>query len=337
MTTVAAGLVRDVLEFARQEGANEQELLDSIGLNRDILDDQDSRLPASAFVGILRAATSLLRRPDFSLTYGSNSRFDDFSIVGLIAYGSNSMAEGFDQMNRYAKLVLDTGVSKSSQRFRLVEDGDGVWIEDHRPNPNVTPELTETVFARFVGDYDRYFAAEHGTERPFLAFEVTHEAPTHADAYERLFRFPVRFGAPRNALLAHKSWLRLTTGPKNRYAFGVLLRHADDLLTELQASETTKGQVARILLPILHKGEISMEKVAQEIGISRPTLYRKLKAEGLTFEQLLDGLRHKMAVEYLEGGKASVNEVAYLVGFSEPSSFTRAFKRWTGRAPSKRR
>lgn len=334
MTTVAAGLVRDVVAFARREGAKEAELLNAIDVTRETLEDQDNRLPATAFVAVLRAAARQLNRPTFCLDYGSNSRFDDVSIVGLIAYGSNSMAEGFEQMNRYAKLVLDTGVIGSSQRFQLVEDGDCVWIEDHRPNPNITPELTETVFARFVGDYDRYFAANHGRERPFRAFEVTYEAPAHADAYEALFRFPVRFGAQRNALLAHKSWLRLTTGPKNRYAFGVLMRHADTLLAELQSSETTAGQVERILLPILHKGDISMEKIAADMGISRPTLYRKLKEEGLTFEQLLDGLRHRMAVQYLEGGRASVNEVAYLVGFSEPPSFTRAFKRWTGMPPS---
>lgn len=334
MTTVAAGLVRDVVAFATSEGASEADLLDSIGVTWETLADQDNRLSATVFVAVLRAAAQQLNRPAFCLDYGSNSRFDDVSIVGLIAYGSNSMAEGFEQMNRYAKLVLDTGMAGAAQRFHLVADGDCVWIEDHRPNPNTTPELTETVFARFVGDYDRYFAADHGLERPFRAFEVTHEAPAHADAYEALFRFPVRFGAPRNALLAHKSWLSLTTGPKNRYAFGVLMRHADTLLAELQSSETTAGQVERILLPILHKGDISMQQVASDMGISRPTLYRKLKEEGLTFGQLLDGLRHRTAVQYLEGGKASVNEVAYLVGFSEPSSFTRAFKRWTGLAPS---
>ena len=67
--------------------------------------------------------------------------------------------------------------------------------------------------------------------------------------------------------------------------------------------------------------------------MSRQTLFRKLKAEGLTFEKVLDELRHKIALHYLAGKKVSVNETAYLVGFSEPSAFTRAFKRWTGASP----
>lgn len=68
-------------------------------------------------------------------------------------------------------------------------------------------------------------------------------------------------------------------------------------------------------------------------GISLQTFFRKLKAEGVTFEQVLDGLRHQMALNYLKSGKVSVNETAYLVGFSDPASFSRAFKRWTGTSP----
>ncbi|WP_286830647.1 MULTISPECIES: AraC family transcriptional regulator [Kordiimonas] len=330
MPTVAAGLIRDLLNFAVGEGGDREALLKAVGLENAPLDDQDARLPATAFVGLIRAAVKQLNRPDLALQYGKASRFDDFSIVGLISFASNSVGEGFQQMNRYAKLVLDTGVGEGKQRFRLEEDGDCVWVIDQRPNPNMTPELTETVFARFVGDFSRFF----GDALPYRAFHVTHDKPVHWKVYEEMFGVPVTFGAKWNALKAHKSWLELTTGPKNRYAFGVLSDHADALMRELEASETLRGQVEKAVLPMLHKGEVSMEKVAEMMGISRPTLYRRLKAEGLNFETLLDDLRRTMAISYLEGGKASVNEVAYLVGFSEASSFSRAFKRWTGKAPS---
>lgn len=333
MTTVAAGLVRDVIDYACTLGADRVTLLAATETDETILQDQDARLPAALFVVAVRTAARLLDRPDFALAYGEASHFDDFSIVGLICYAADSMLEGFEQMNRYARLVLDTGVAAAANRFRLVYEDDGVWIEDLRPNPNAVPELTETVFARFIGDYDRYFG-DADPNRPFRALEVTHEAPAHASAYDALFGVPVAFSASRNALLAHKSWLTLSTGPKNRYAFGVLASHADALMDRLEAAETLRGQIEHILLPILHKGDVSMEKVAEKLGLSRPTLYRKLKADGDAFDEIVDDLRQTMAIQYLEGGKASVNEVAYLVGFSETSSFSRAFKRWTGKAPS---
>ena len=76
-----------------------------------------------------------------------------------------------------------------------------------------------------------------------------------------------------------------------------------------------------------------MDMVASKLGLSRQTLFRKLKAEGVTFEKVLDELRHRLAVSYLSGRKVSVNETAYLVGFSDPAAFSRAFKRWTGASP----
>ena len=69
------------------------------------------------------------------------------------------------------------------------------------------------------------------------------------------------------------------------------------------------------------------------MGFSRQTLFRRLKEEGTTYTQVLDQLRHRLAIEYLKGSKASVNDTAYLVGFSDAASFTRAFKRWTGKTP----
>jgi AraC-like DNA-binding protein len=66
---------------------------------------------------------------------------------------------------------------------------------------------------------------------------------------------------------------------------------------------------------------------------SRQALYRNLKAEGVTFEQVLDELRHRMALQYLAGKRVSVHETAYLLGFSDATAFSRAFKRWTGRSP----
>jgi AraC-like DNA-binding protein len=75
------------------------------------------------------------------------------------------------------------------------------------------------------------------------------------------------------------------------------------------------------------------ETLDAKLGRSRQTLYRNLKDEGVTYEQVLDELRHKLAIHFLKGEKVSVNETAYLLGFSHPAAFSRAFRRWTGVAP----
>jgi AraC-like DNA-binding protein len=86
-------------------------------------------------------------------------------------------------------------------------------------------------------------------------------------------------------------------------------------------------------MPSLKGGDVSMKTIAGKLGVSRQTLFRKLKSEGLTFEKVLDELRYKLALHYLSGKKMSVNQTSYLLGFSDPAAFSRAFKRWTGSSP----
>jgi AraC-like DNA-binding protein len=92
-------------------------------------------------------------------------------------------------------------------------------------------------------------------------------------------------------------------------------------------------QIDAHLEPLLASGEIGIDSVARVLGLSRQTLYRRLKAEGTTFEQVLDGLRHRLALRFIEEDGMAVKEAAWRLGFSDPAAFSRAFKRWTGRSP----
>jgi AraC-like DNA-binding protein len=94
-----------------------------------------------------------------------------------------------------------------------------------------------------------------------------------------------------------------------------------------------RAEVEQRLEPLLASGEIGIERLARDLGYSRQTLYRRLKAEGITYEQLLDGLRRRLALSFMREG-LSVKEAAYRLGFSDPAAFSRAFKRWTGASPS---
>ena len=95
-----------------------------------------------------------------------------------------------------------------------------------------------------------------------------------------------------------------------------------------------KQDVELAIEPLLASGEVSIDRVARELGMSRQTLYRRLKAEGTTFEELLDAKRRQLAVRYLGLDRSSVQAAAYKLGFSDPAAFSRAFKRWTGISPS---
>ena len=95
-----------------------------------------------------------------------------------------------------------------------------------------------------------------------------------------------------------------------------------------------KQEVEQAIEPLMASGKASIDCVAHELGMSRQTLYRRLKAEGATFEGLLDAKRRQLALRYLGFDRVSVKAAAYRLGFSEPAAFSRAFKRWTGVSPS---
>lgn len=331
--TAAAGYARALLEFAVASGADEARLLGLSGIGAHDLEDQDARVPMARYSALMRAAVAITGNRAFALEYGAETDFRQFSIVGLIAHASATMADALFQMNRYGRLVMELDGLRDGPRFENLERDGGLWLEDRRVDPNAFPELTESTFSRFIcGSRKNFPQAVFALEA-----HVTHDAPSHAAAYERVWEIPVTFGSDRNAIRMNPAWPSLRIGPENRYVFGILCDRADTLLGELETSKTVRGRVEGALLPLLHTGDVSMERVSQNLGMSRQTLFRKLKAEGATYEQVADDLRRKMAMHYLTGRKASINETAYLVGFSDPASFSRAFKRWTGVPPREAR
>ena len=115
---------------------------------------------------------------------------------------------------------------------------------------------------------------------------------------------------------------------------GLFERIAGALGRSSAASRCFKGEVEAVIEPMLKAGAVSVDRAARALGMSRQTLYRRLKAEGTTFEELLDTKRRQLAIRYLGLDRSTVKATAYRLGFSDPAAFSRAFKRWTGISPS---
>lgn len=325
--TVSAGLTESLLAFAVARGVDRQELLGASGIDPGAFDHPDARLPVAAYVALMRAAKRLTGDPALGLHFGAADDMAQFSVVGLVAEAATTMAESIEQLNRYGQLVIEVGLD-GPDRFRLETHVDGTWAHDARLHPNAFPELTESTFARMTAGAIRKFGRS-----PARLVRVTHPAPGHAALYADIFGAPVEFGAGRNEMLIEPDWLAMPVALAPRYAFGILARHADALLAKLQASHSLAGRIEAALMPVLHKGAPGIEALARQMGMSRATLYRRLRDEGTSFEHLLDGLRRRLALDYLSAGRVSVSEAAYLSGFSDPAAFSRAVKRWTGQSP----
>jgi AraC-like DNA-binding protein len=326
--TVGAGLPRGLIRFAASKGAGERELAKRAGIDLEDLHDQDNRVPMPNYIALMRAAKELTGDPALALHWGETVDLAEVSIVGLIMNASETMMDAFVQMNRFGKLAIEWEGDMDKPRFQQVLKDGGAWLVDARAYPNEFPELTEVTFARQTCGPRRFLPRPH-----VLEVHVTHPAPSYRAEYDRIFQCPVVFDSDWNAMRMDMSLATHRVQLQPRYVFGVLSEKAEELLRSLENSKSTRGRVESMLMPILHTGEVSMDTIAGKMGLSRQTLFRRLKAEGATFEQVLDELRHRLALHYLSGRKASVNETGYLVGFSDPAAFSRAFKRWTGKNP----
>jgi AraC-like DNA-binding protein len=327
--TVSAGYARALLDFAVAQGASAEVLQRRSGLDNDALADPDNRVPLQVYKDLMSAAKVMCDDPALPLHLGAARNFTEISVVGLICYSAATMGEALMELNRFGRLVAELDLPEQDERFQVQQIDGASWLVDTRTDPNGFPEMTEETWARFICETARNFPG-----KPFaLSVHVTHARPEHGDVYEQVMQVPVVFESVRNAIRFDPAWLTMPTHRGNTYAFGVLSERAEKLRRALESSRTTRGQVERFLIPVLHKGDANMAQVAAALGMSRQSLYRRLKAEGISFEDLHDVLRHRMALHYLDARKVSVNETAYLVGFSDPSSFSRAFKRWTGDSP----
>jgi AraC-like DNA-binding protein len=170
--------------------------------------------------------------------------------------------------------------------------------------------------------------------RPISPIEVRfmHPAPPDLTHHRRFFGVPIRFESSTNAIVFDAALLDLPVRSHDAKLSEELQREADALMDN-EPVRGFKAEVRAALALELRGGDPSAERVAGSLDMHAKTLTRRLRREGTTFRQLLDEVRLSLAERYLRQPGLSVEEVAYLLGYSDSSAFHRAFRRWTGHAP----
>lgn len=326
--SVSLGVVAGMLSYAVGRGANPEDLLRDAGLSQDQLSDRDERISLQRYLNFFRSAQRQLRDPALAIKFAASADFSEVSVAGLIANASETMLHALHQLNRFGRLAIDAPHT-GSVRIAFEENDAKTWLVDRRIPPDKDIELTEASFTYLITGPRRFLPRPH-----ILEASVVWPEPDYADVYREIWQCPIQFNAERNALRMDSDLVHHRVRLQPEYAFGILTQHAEKLLADLGACDTFRSRVERALMPVLHTGTASIERIAQDFGLSRQSIYRQLKEEGTTFEQVHDELRRNLALDYLTTKRVSIAEAAYLTGFSEPSSFSRAFKRWTNKAPS---
>jgi AraC-like DNA-binding protein len=250
------------------------------------------------------------------------------NVVGYALMSSCNLKEGFARLVRYQRIIaegadLDFQPCAEGYRLSLTILGDRLPPARQSAEGSLAGCLT---FCRWLS----------GTMLRPLEVSFQGPAPDDLEPYRQLFQAPLRFNAQRYALLFRQADVEMPLPTANEALAQLHDRFAGEYLSRF-ADTRVLHRTRQILCRLLPQGEPRREIVAQALCLSERTLQRRLQEEGSTFQQLLDDTRRDLAVQHLAQPDLAPLEIAYLLGFADPSNFYRAFKRWFGMTPGEYR
>jgi AraC-like DNA-binding protein len=308
--------------------------LDAVGMARHAGVDlaavpaPGERIEVDRIDAILHVAIQLIDDPGFGLQAARCWHPSGLGVLGYAWLSSSTLRTGLGRAVRYSRLVGERGVTEIED----TRQGLKVRFSAKRGNPAVVPVaavFVDIVIALLL-DLCRLNAG--AALRP-VAATLRRRKPEPADAYERFFGCRVQFGAEENAFVLSREDADRPLPSANRQ----LAAAFDKMLTEELARLDKADVVSRTRAAVLEQlssGEGTADDTAKQLHMSSRTLQRKLAEAHTTYLELVDEVRKDLALRYIEDPRRSVTDITFSLGFSQPSAFTRAFKRWTGRSPS---
>ena len=311
--------------------------LDAVGIARQAGVDlvaipaPGERIEIDKIDAMLRVAIPLIDSPAFGLHAARCWHPSELGVLGYAWLSSSTLRTGLERAARYSRLIGERGATE-------IEDtrpGLKVRFGANRGNPAVVPVAAVVVDIAMAVLLDLCRMNAGATLRP-VAAGLRRRKPDAADAYERFFGCPVQFGAEENMFVLSAKDAARPLPSANRQLAAVFDRMLTEELARVDKSDVVSRCRAAVL-EHLSSGEGTEEDAARELHMSPRTLQRKLAEANTTYLQLVDDTRKDLALRYIEDPRRSVTDITFSLGFSQPSAFTRAFKRWTGLNPSEYR
>ena len=283
----------------------------------------DARLPVVEGQEMLRNVVALTGEQNLGLLAARETELGGFQVLEYASVSAATWGAALQTLFRYSHLV------NSAADFRLEVVGGKAHVVLHSTVP-LTRAGTDYQSAAFHVAVSRWQQPQVAE----LEAWFPHPQPEDLSEYRATFGDArLVFGASFCGFVFDAARLDTPLASNEPALHSVLRQHADRLLAELAPGAGLLGEVRSHVLSTLRGRPASATETAEKLGMTRRTLTRRLRHEGTSFTAVLDDARHRTAVHYLESTDHSVEDIAFLVGFSEPSPFVRAFRRWTGMAP----
>ncbi len=261
--------------------------------------------------------------------YAETIQIDDIGVLGLALKTAPNLRASLMRLERYFRLLTDTAA------YRLDEtDSNPCVVLDICTGEHPALSLrNECALAALTQNIRSFVEGE--LELHCVTFR--HDCTSDPARYAKVFGCPVTFSASQDALILSDTMLDRTNRLGDEALSQFLTRQLDDAFQTIRDDTSLRDEISRRLPTALSSGVPQASELASDMGMSERTFFRRLSEEGTTFRDVVRDVQIRIARELLERGDCSIAEVAFLTGFSEQSSFGRAFKRCVGHAPAQYR
>ena len=320
---------RETLRYLDRKGIDAEPLLSKSELSRVQLTQDPGKLSAASQHRFLELAAVEADDPLLGLHAAAAMDLREIGLLFYLAASSATVAEALEHLAEYAATTTEEirlEISQQQNESLLILHRALVVDEPCRQHS----EFTALSFNRVLHKL---------TNRDFAPSRVgfAHARDSGLREVHRILRCPVEFMQAVDSWVLPQSILELPVISEDSRLLQILEAHAGDMLSEKRAPAGLRSLVEDQLIGLLPSGRARAAVVAEQLGMSERSFRRRLVQESTNFGEVLDRLRNRLALRYLEEEQVSLKQIAWLLGYSELGAFNHAFKRWTGTSPGQMR
>lgn len=306
--------------------ADKDALLRSVGIDPESPVDPSHMVSATEYYAFLESCAAVDGDAiSLPLRVGAAMRCDDYGAFGLAWKSATDLRGSYARAERYARVL--TSVST----YEVERSEGGAYMHLHRDGERrLGLRLSNEATLASIVSISRQVSTK--AFEPLAAY-LKHPAPESLAAHEAYFGCPVHFGTDRDALLVSTETLQAPNKLGDTSISKFFDTHLEAELAKLEDDSSLDQRVRIRISRALSEGVPAISDIARHFGMSGRTLQRRLSERGYSYQTLVDESRRQLAERLLRQTEYSLAEVGFMTGFSEQSSFTRAFKRWAGQTP----
>lgn len=326
------GTISSVVPFlvaaaARMEGADAAAILGPAGLAPDAPPPGEEHVDVGVYLDVWQRALAQIPDAAFALRASSAFQLEELEIFGFLAISCKTLGEAYDKTAAVRALYC------VGARWEMQNDASATRVIWYPWPGDVNDAGYRAAMDYSVADMASAIRRLGRSEPRPIAVNLAHRAPSDPSAFVAHYGVAPTYGSALYELVYAPGTHELAIASFNSKLRDYFEEECRQLVDKIGADTGIAEQVRKKLIPLMDGGDTSVEKVAKTLGMSARSLQRRLSDEGTGYNDLLTEIRAEFAKRYLARKTISASEVAYLLGFTEPPAFFKAFKRWTGMTP----